>query len=565
MHTAADDVLSPEAAKGLEEAISALARAFRAYQLYLPNNPTRAATLERARGAFANLFTKTPSVSLTVSETAFHSGNAVVYRDEERGSAGLPWLMYRDGLRTLTLTAGFEEGELDSLLDILLASKSAPAEDDDLITMLWVADFHCLTYRNVELALDFDAASATERGSEDGALPERTITAAGKLEAEMPEEGPPPAFVSFNDADATLHFLSSAEVTRLQQDLRREYSSDPRRKVVAALYDIVEGESEAAAQIEVCGILDHLLSEALVDGAFPVAAFILREARVALSRSGDRIDSEARATLGTLAARLSEADIIEQLLEAIDAGAQDTIAPLLDDLFAELRPAAMVPLLAWYGSGRTSPARAAVERAISRLGSRHTAELARLFDHHDQGVVRGAVLIAKLVPAPPLVAPLERTIGSGDTALRTDAVVALSAIASPAAMQVIERSCRDPEREVRIAALRAIALRGYQPARGEVQALLQKRSMRQADLTEKMAAFEAFAAISGDDGVSLLDGILNGRGLLGNREPAEMRACAAHALGRIRSAAAIASLEKCLRTEDVVVRSAVARALREER
>ena len=55
------------------------------------------------------------------------------------------------------------------------------------------------------------------------------------------------------------------------------------------------------------------------------------------------------------------------------------------------------------------------------------------------------------------------------------------------------------------------------------------------DLTEKMAFFEAYGAIAGVNGLKPLSAILLQRGLLKMKEPPETRACAAMALGRIKT------------------------------
>jgi HEAT repeat protein len=70
--------------------------------------------------------------------------------------------------------------------------------------------------------------------------------------------------------------------------------------------------------------------------------------------------------------------------------------------------------------------------------------------------------------------------------------------------------------------------------------------------------------VSDPEGVRFLDGFLNGRGFLGRKEPSEIRACAALALGQMKTPEAIASLEKAAGEQDPVVRSAVTRALRGE-
>jgi HEAT repeat protein len=86
--------------------------------------------------------------------------------------------------------------------------------------------------------------------------------------------------------------------------------------------------------------------------------------------------------------------------------------------------------------------------------------------------------------------------------------------------------------------------------------------VRDADLTEKMAFFEGYGTLCGDGGVPHLDSILNGKGFLGRREDAEIRACAAIALGRVGTPKAQESLRKAAAEKDIVVRNAVTRALR---
>jgi HEAT repeat protein len=62
--------------------------------------------------------------------------------------------------------------------------------------------------------------------------------------------------------------------------------------------------------------------------------------------------------------------------------------------------------------------------------------------------------------------------------------------------------------------------------------------------------------------VSVLDGILNGKGIFGKREEPEMRACAAMALGRVGTESALGSLRRATNDKEILVRNAVNRALR---
>ncbi|HEX7238854.1 MAG TPA: hypothetical protein VF263_01200, partial [Longimicrobiaceae bacterium] len=121
----------------------------------------------------------------------------------------------------------------------------------------------------------------------------------------------------------------------------------------------------------------------------------------------------------------------------------------------------------------------------------------------------------------------------------------------------------DGEREVRIAAARALSALRYTPARAALEAAVaSKRLLREADLTERIAFFEAFGSVAGEAGVAELDRILNGKSWLGRREDPETRACAALGLSRAGLPAARKALAAASADPDPVVRSAVGRAIR---
>jgi HEAT repeat protein len=150
-----------------------------------------------------------------------------------------------------------------------------------------------------------------------------------------------------------------------------------------------------------------------------------------------------------------------------------------------------------------------------------------------------------------------------DPALRLAAVQALAQLGTPAALGFVEQAIEDSDRSVRLAAVRVAGARGYKGALKRVEGVVLGRGVKDLDLTEKMAFFEAYGAIAGAAGLKALSGILEPRGLLKLKEPSETRACAAMAVGKIRSPEARELLQKVLEDKDLVVRNAASRALRE--
>ena len=129
-------------------------------------------------------------------------------------------------------------------------------------------------------------------------------------------------------------------------------------------------------------------------------------------------------------------------------------------------------------------------------------------------------------------------------------------------MQMLERALIDEDREVRVVAVRAIGSRNARAALPRIEAAIKGKELREGNLTEKMAFFEAYGMLCGEAGITLLDGLLNAKGFMGKRDDAEIRACAAMALGKIGSAKAMESLNRALGEKDVIVRNAVSRAIR---
>jgi len=78
-----------------------------------------------------------------------------------------------------------------------------------------------------------------------------------------------------------------------------------------------------------------------------------------------------------------------------------------------------------------------------------------------------------------------------------------------------------------------------------------------------MVFFEAFGALVGTKGLPTLEKMLAGKGFLGKKADPETRACAAMALGKVRTPEARAVLERAAQDKEPLVRNAVTRALRE--
>jgi hypothetical protein len=492
-------------------------------------------------------------IALSISEADFRwEGRAVMHETNKPES--LPWLFFKDGIRELRLMKGFEDQEVVGLLDILKRVKKASPEEDDLLTLIWEKDFTLLRYRFVDLTLENNTPIEASVPAERPAVP--------PPQQMEPEPEARPGIVRIEDLDATVHFLDENEIDYLRTEVQKEYAGDVRRNVLAILLDIFELQTGKPVRDEISEILENFLMHLLSAGHFATVAYVLRESQELTTRARE-LEGAHRTKLVGLPDRLSAAGPLSNLLQAMDESATVPNQAELNELFEQLRPSALGTLFTWLSKLQHTEVRAAIEVAAARLASANTAELVKLIGSSDVEVAMEAARRAGGLKTAAAVAPLGKLLSHESTKVRLAAMQALSEINSAGALQQLERAVDDEDRDVRVGAVRVLGARGQRGALAKVEAAVKGRSLREADLTEKMAFFEAYGSLAAAAGVAFLDGLLNGKGFLGKREDPEMRACAAMALGKIGTRDASDALQRAQGDKDVLVRNAVNRAVRE--
>jgi hypothetical protein len=559
-----ENVQAPVEIALVQELLRLFGKAARAHQLYLPNNPIYKQALDNLRAGFLPIWEVTDEVVLGFTESEVRYGGEVVLEEGTKSSDSLPWLFYKEGVRELTFARGFDTEELAKLLDILQRVRKASPDEDDLLTMLWQADFAFLRYRYVDMSVD----PSTPLGEGGERLESSQIDVRRLSEDEESAEGEETTdsggragVVNMSDFDSTLYFLDEKEIEYIQAEVQREYESDLRQNVLALLLDIFEQQADPSIRDEVASILDSFMLHMLSAGQFHNVAYLIRESLVASQRAIDIVPDQ-RDRLAQIPTRLSAPDALTQLLQSMDEAEQLPTQSELLELFEQLRGTALATVLDWLGRLRNQQLRPLLEQAAARLAAQSTAELVKLVQSPSRNVALEAIRRAGALRTPAAVGPIAQVLESGDVELRSAAVHALSEIGSPTALQALERGVDDAEREVRVAAVRALQARAYRAVLPRLEAMVKSRAIRDADLSEKMAVFEAYGSLCSSGGISGLDAMLNGKSMFGRREDPELRACAAVALGRVGTPEAIAALRQAANEKDVVVRNAVARALR---
>lgn len=541
----------------ITELLSLITKGVRATQLYLPNNPVYQRAVDNVRAGFRQVFQSVEEIPLQITESELKWEDEVVYSNESKGES-FAWLLFKDGLRSLTFKRGVETDELPKFLRILHQARTLQADAaDDMLTLLWEQDFQYITHTFRELLSE--NAVPIEAGE-----PTPEVTKSDVVQYVQEEAPPrPKGMVSVEDFDTTLYFLDEKEIAYIHAEVDREYSQDLRGNVISMLFDLLELQTYGTVRAELISILENLIPYLLGAGDFRSVSYILRETRVILQRARELI-AEHKQSLEALPHRLSQPEALSQLLQSLDEATVHPTEDELSGLFQELRPEALVTLMGWVPRLSNERVKGLVVASAEQLAQANAGEVLKALASEDGDTQLEMVKLAgrlKLAGAPD---GMGRLLETGERPLKLAIVEALTAIGSPSAMRVMERAIEDPDRDVRIAAVKFLSAKGHRNAFKPIDAAVNGSKLKDADLTEKMAFFEAYGAMAGAAGVTPLSRMLLSRPtLLGRGEGPETRACAAMALGKIRTPESRNVLERAKDDKEALVRNAVSRALRE--
>ncbi len=547
----------------VEELIRALVKALRAFQMYLPNNPMYHRAAQQLRDAFPPVWGLTEDLILTVAETDLVWEEQLVYHQANK-TESFAWMLYKDGMRVLTLKRGVEQEEIVRLLQTVTRARLLAADaGDDLLTLLWEQDFHFIEHRFAEVIVEGIAVLDPQAvdmayGAEDAPTTEERA----EQVREEAQTARPKGVIDPDDFDSTLYFLDEEEIRALQTQVQDEYIRDVRSPAMAAALDVFELEPTATVRAEVMSVLEQLFPNLLHAGEFRTVALILREIRLVVGRVRG-LTTDIKARIQGFETRLSEPAIVAQLVQALDGVVSLPPDEDIGEVLRELRAPALETLLTYLPRLSNPQLQALLEAAADRIAANNTAEVLRLLRQPKSGALPALVRVCGRLSIQPAVPGLTEVLEHEDSGLRLSAVESLAAIASPGALTALERSLDDPDRAVRVAAVTAVMARGFKGAQKRLELAVQGKGPVELERAEKRQFFEAYAIVAGAPALPVFAEILEPRGLFRKKGNPETRTCAAYAVGRIRTDEARAILQRVSNDKELSVRNAAARALRE--
>ena len=553
----------------VRELFNILGKALRAFQLYDENNPVYKRFVTSLSEAFAALWTEIEGLNVSVEEDRFKLAGEEVYKSDSRADS-LSFLFYKDGVRDVTFLPGIEGEEVERLLSILQKAKTLKAtEGDDLLTILWEEELEFFKYYYVDQLADgveVPEARPEEDRPDLGGVLEEEIEKEESTSGEKAEDAPkekPPAKIGRDDFVPALYALDPREKEKLKQELVDEMERDLRGDVLAALFDRLEEPDQPERQSEILKILRDLLPNFLSRGAVSAAADVLEQLSAIREKAGG-MDEVRRQECDALMDDLSSPETVEELVLALQDGTIEVPVDVLNRLLKYLRAGALPILLVASEEAEDAELQKTLRTAVMGIADQNREAVVDLLADEDGVIASGAARLVAELGMTDAAPKLVRLMGHSLASVRLAGVEAALMLGASSAAPGLINALMDTETDVRVGAARALASMRYTNAASAIKSLVLSKKIRQADLTEKIAVFESYGILGGSEAVDVLSELLNKKGMLSRKEPPEIRASAARALGRARMPKADKALEVAKNDPDALVRTAVRKALQGE-
>ena len=536
--------------------------------VYGPRHPTYEQELEKVRVGFAGLWARLSGLQLTVTHRGLQwEADDVLPVDDEH--EGLAWALSEAGIRFIAFSPGVEQEEVGTFLAAIHRSRSLTPEDvDDLLTLLWTADFQYIRWKSSEVESASRDPAEAARPAAEAVRPAASATGPKadevrrRVEEEVDTGGAIPSIVDLDKYESTLYFLDTTEVRYLREEVEHEYAQDLGRNVLSLLFDTFELQTDPEVRSEIIAILTDLLPQLLIVGDFRSVAYLLSEARLILKRAPE-IHSDHLTQLNELAGALSAPGAVTQLMHALDQAGVEPSEEELEEVLRELRPDGFASALKWLHRLSRPDARERLGRAVGRLVEARPGVIMSALDSGENVVIIEALRIIEEKGLSGLSEQLQRLADHGEVRVRSALVPVLLRVPTAQGLKVLVSLLRDSDPDIRIAAVQGLSAHTYIGALEAIEEMVLKRR-GELDLTEQRAFFEAYGNIAGEAAVPALKTLIFGGGLGRGKGDSDTRACATLALGHVGTRSARVILQKVREDRDVVVRTAAARALRQE-
>ena len=567
----------PPEISSARRALRALDKASRAARTYGPANTVTERFLAQLEAAFTSHLASHGVLAVVVGQSELTVRGTAIYRTEDSVGEGLAFRLFADGIRELRFDPGLTREGLLGFLDALWGRDDPEEQDDDIATRLWSKNLPFVSLVTAEDIVRAPWVASAFAPQESGFFAPPPPSFKGVLEQEGSASGASATGVQATGVQAAAPAgpaglyegalraagvagfeVSAGEQAALQEEARAESEREPIPAVLEMLRAILASERSQELLGRGLALIPDVLDALLLDGRWSEAAALLAfidnvadhnqayepTARLLAARAADSLRAPQRVSLIALG------------LNALPERAPEGLALLL----SRLPPAAVPALCGVLAALRSEAHRAALREVLAWLGPQNPGAVLKGLAGPESQAVRDLIAVVISWGQPQAAEELAMLAGHRDAEVRREALLGVVRLWTAGDASPLLAFVRDPERAVRMQALRFLG-GGAWLTPWETWTPFLEEDLQSLPAVDRRMLFHAMRATCGDAAVPFLRGLLGAKGWRGRGRKDETALIAADVLTLHGTPAAREALLYGLEEGSTAVQEACAAAL----
>ena len=530
------------------EICARLQSAYRTMHLYPPGHTMIENRMQPLSSAVFGFLSTHDSLSLRVEECSLTYQGELVFRQEELRE-DTAFVLFREGIRRLTLYAGLEEEELRDLVTCFSRAPEVEAMDQDLVTLLWEADFAHVEYDAVDpLLVELDGNSSFEALKTDTRAKLDGLREADLNLTTLGWQGYPPGEPLRVETGI---LVGPQEMASVEQAIREE--ARPLEQLIEVLTETLVCSTSARGTAAARTALSQILVSAVQQGDLSRVLAAVPHLKALQQRHQDRKD-----VFGSILEDLATKDSLSPAIVGLDGPLKGTQADI-ETLLPQLAPKTYPVLLDLLAEAQGRRARKCLLNVLTTDPQLPLSLVKERLSDPRWFVVRNMVLLlganTDRCPADHLLPALHHS----DERVRTEAVRSLAGVTGPRAAVLLRSGLTDQSPGVRTAVARALGGRREREALPDLLGCVTSPGFAGREPSEVSGFLEAVGRMADDGALPALTRLWEDRLL--RSQPMHIRLSALHALAAMSTPAAVAELGKARRSRSREVREEAERCL----
>jgi HEAT repeat protein len=543
-------------------------KTIKAFRLYPPDNPRLEEFRSQLFGKLQLFLEKYHSFVFQIGEFDFSFKGKILYENRDV-KTGLAFRLYKDGLRELRFMEGVEDEEIRGLIDIIVRSENINQLEDDMLTMIWEADFVHIGYVATDEYLDEMPVAIPENAAE---FRKNVISkpVAHSVLFELDNEGEEEEIdlyeilsrkqsetptLQFNQ---NLYFLTSEELERLRKEVEAESSPTAVFNIIDILFEILALEKKPEPFQDAVNALNKMLDALLTLGEFQKASDLLSRSNIILNTY--QLADWQTVSIQQFIEEAGDPQRIIRIGKILDQGNKVRLEEVSSYL-SHLRPQCVQPLMNVLGDLSNSKARRVLCDIICELGKNNLELITPFITDSRWYLVRNVIYILARIGKEQGLPYIFKGCSHREPRVRREAIQALGLFGSPKASAILARALHDEDTQIRCLAALNLAKLVKKEGLPQLLEVVQSKEFYKREKVEIKAFFDAIGMIGSNDATQPLQKLLEQKSWFGGGKKTEMRLGAASALAMIGTPEAKSILQIGSNARDQEIREACQQAI----